>query len=62
MFSQNVCCVIYTMPDGTKDSDLSCQGADEDEDLYKCLEANDEQVISSVITIKPQKGKKSFEV
>ncbi|VDI49803.1 Hypothetical predicted protein [Mytilus galloprovincialis] len=50
------------MPDGTKDSDLSCQGADEDEDLYKCLEANDEQVISSVITIKPQKGKKTFEL
>ncbi|CAC5373111.1 unnamed protein product [Mytilus coruscus] len=61
-FSQDICCVIYTMPDGTQDCDFRCQGSDAVEDLDKCLETNDEQVISSVITIQPQKGKKTFEL
>lgn len=50
------------MPDGTKDSDFVCNGSDGDDDLDKCLETNDEQIISSVITIEAKKNKMTLEV
>jgi hypothetical protein len=49
------------MPDGIDESDLVCQSSDVDADLDKCLESNDEQIISSLITIKP-KNDKQFKV
>ncbi|XP_052059579.1 uncharacterized protein LOC127700210 isoform X2 [Mytilus californianus] len=61
-FRQEICCVIFTMPDGTQESDFVCQGSDAVEDLDKCLETNDEQIISPVITIQPKKGKMTFEL
>jgi hypothetical protein len=46
------------MPDGIHESDLVCQSSDADVDLDKCLESNDEQIISSLITIKLKNDKK----
>jgi hypothetical protein len=46
------------MPDGIHESDLVCQSSDADADLDKCLESNDEQIISSLITIKPKNDKR----
>ena len=45
------------MPDGIDESDLVCQSSDAEADLDKCLESNDEQIISSLITIKPKNDK-----
>ncbi|XP_076113369.1 uncharacterized protein LOC143081020 [Mytilus galloprovincialis] len=60
-FRQKICCVIYTMPDGTQESDFVCQGSDTVEDLYTCLESNEEQIISSAIEIQSRKGKSIFD-
>jgi len=46
------------MPDGIRESDLVCQSSDVEADLGKCLESNDEQIISSLITIKPKNEKR----
>ena len=56
-FQQDNCCVIFVMPDGIDESDLVCQSSDAEVDLDKCLESNDEQIISSLITIKPKNDK-----
>ena len=45
------------MPDGIHESDLVCQSSDVEAELDKCIESNDEQIISSLITIKPKKEK-----
>ncbi|CAG2190528.1 unnamed protein product [Mytilus edulis] len=60
-FRQEICCVIYTMPDGTQESDFVCQDSDTVEDLYTCLESNEEQIISSTIEIQSRKGKSIFD-
>ena len=46
------------MPDGIHEGDLVCQSSDAEADLDKCLESNDEQIISSLITIKPRNDKR----
>jgi hypothetical protein len=46
------------MPDGIHESDLVCQSSDTDVDFDKCLESNDEQIISSLITIKHKNDKR----
>jgi hypothetical protein len=46
------------MPDGIHESDLVCQSSDADVDLDKCLKSNDEQIISSLITIKSKNDKR----
>ncbi|XP_052059601.1 putative autophagy-related protein 11 isoform X2 [Mytilus californianus] len=61
-FRQDICCVIFTLPDGTKDGDFVCKSSDGDDDLDKCLETNDEQVISPLITIKAKIDKKTLEL
>lgn len=62
-FKQDLCCVIFTMPDNISQNDFISKGSDTEDDLDKCLETNDEQVLSSVITITPNKNKKiTFEV
>ena len=53
-----MCCVIFVMPDGIHESDLVCQSSDAEADLDKCLESNDEQIISPLITIKPKNDKR----
>jgi Ca2+/Na+ antiporter len=58
-FHQDICCVIFLMPDGVHESDLVCQSSDAEADLDTCLESNDEQVISSLITIEPKNDKES---
>ena len=50
--------MIFVMPDGIDESDLVCQSSDVDADLDKCLESNDEQIISSLITINPKNDKR----
>lgn len=49
------------MPDGTQENDFVCQGSDTVEDLYTCLESNEEQIISSTIEIQSRKGKSIFD-
>ena len=50
--------MIFVMPDGIHESDLVCQSSDAEADLDKCLKSNDEQIISSLITIKPKNDKR----
>lgn len=51
------------MPGNINENDVICKGSDTEEDLDKCLESFDEQVLSSMITIIPNKNKKiTFEV
>ncbi|VDI23349.1 Hypothetical predicted protein [Mytilus galloprovincialis] len=61
-FSQDICCVIFTMPDGTQETDFDCQCSDAVEDLDNCLETNDEQLVSPIITIQSKKGEMTFEL
>lgn len=44
------------MPDGIKEDDFECKCSDDK--LDECLETNDEEIVSSNITISPNKKKK----
>ncbi|CAC5381787.1 unnamed protein product [Mytilus coruscus] len=42
-FNQEICCVIFTMPDGIKEGDFECKCSDDT--LDECLETNDEEIM-----------------
>ncbi|CAC5401517.1 unnamed protein product [Mytilus coruscus] len=56
-FKQKLCCVLFIMPNGIQKNDIICEGSDEVNDLARCLQSNDEKVISSIITITPRDDK-----
>ncbi|OPL21680.1 hypothetical protein AM593_08501, partial [Mytilus galloprovincialis] len=56
-FKQKLCCVLFIMPNGIQMNDIVCQGSDEVNDLARCLQSNDEKIISSIITITPRDDK-----
>lgn len=55
-FKHNVCCVLQTKPNTFKQTDLLVHTSDTDEDLAKCLESNDEQILSSLVTLESRQG------
>ncbi|XP_052059590.1 uncharacterized protein LOC127700211 isoform X3 [Mytilus californianus] len=56
-FKQKLCCVLFIMPNGIQKNDIICEGSDEVNDLARCLQSNDEKVISCIITITPRDDK-----
>ncbi|XP_071172384.1 uncharacterized protein [Mytilus edulis] len=51
-----VCCVLLTKPNTVNKDALSAHASDTDEDLAKCLESNEEQIISSLVTLESKDG------
>ncbi|XP_063419421.1 uncharacterized protein LOC134702447 [Mytilus trossulus] len=50
-FHHKVCCILLTKPNAVIKDEWSAHASDTDEDLAKCLESNDEQIISSLVTL-----------
>ncbi|CAC5374027.1 unnamed protein product [Mytilus coruscus] len=55
-FHHKVCCVLLTKPNTVNKGDLSAHASDADDDLAECLESNDEQIISSLVTLESKDG------